>query len=118
MVRVAPEERGPGTLGPDKQDERTQHSRLRTHDCRDGQLDAVLVDDGAAWLQFWRARRLTIGLRRRAQGIHRARVRTATIAAPRLVCHVDGEPFEIAGEAEVRLKPGALKVAGLEATER
>ncbi|HET9370451.1 MAG TPA: hypothetical protein VFO19_09390, partial [Vicinamibacterales bacterium] len=82
-------------------------------DFSDGWLDAVLVDGGRAWRQVWRARRLAFATRRPAQGIHRTRVRSATIAAARLVCHVDGEPFEVDGTAEVRIAPRALRVAGV-----
>jgi diacylglycerol kinase (ATP) len=83
-------------------------------DFRDGWLDAVLMDDGPVWRQFWRARRLGVGIRRPAQGLHRVRVQTATVAAPRLACQVDGEPFDAAGAVDIRIAPRALRVAGLQ----
>jgi YegS/Rv2252/BmrU family lipid kinase len=82
-------------------------------DFRDGWLDAVLVDAGPVWRQFWRARRLSVAVRRPAQGIRRVRVQTATVRAKRLACQVDGEPFDAAGAVDVRIAPGALRVAGL-----
>lgn len=81
---------------------------------RDGWLNAVLMDDGPIWRQFWRARRLSVGVRRPAQGIHRVRVQTATVAARHLSCQVDGEPFDADGAVDVRIAPRALRVAGLE----
>ncbi len=83
-------------------------------DMRDGWLDAVLMDDGPLWRQFWRARRLSVGVRRPAHGIRRVRVQSATVAAGRLACHVDGEPFDADGVVDVRIAPRALRVAGLE----
>jgi len=84
-------------------------------DARDGWLNAVLVDDGPVWQQAWRARRLALGVRRPAQGIHRMRVQRATVAARHLACQVDGEPFDATGAVDVRIAPGALRVAGLDA---
>ncbi len=77
----------------------------------DGWLDVVLVDDGPAWQQLWRARRLAVGRFRPAAGVTRARVRTAKVSAPRLVCHLDGETCVMAGEVEISVVPGALQVA-------
>jgi diacylglycerol kinase (ATP) len=82
-------------------------------DACDGWLDVVVADAGPWWRQLWRARRLSIGLRKPAEGVHRARARTARVSGERLVCHVDGETFETSGEIEVRIRPGALRVKGL-----
>lgn len=82
-------------------------------DVRDGWLNAVMLEDGPLWRQFWRARRLKIGARRPASGIRRGRVRTATVEAPQLRCQVDGEPFEAADAIDVRIAAGALHMAGL-----
>lgn len=82
-------------------------------DARDGWLNAVLLEDGPLWQQFWRARRMTVGVDRPARGIRRARVRTARVEAPLLRCQVDGEPFEATGSVDVRVAPGALRMAGL-----
>jgi diacylglycerol kinase (ATP) len=78
----------------------------------DGWLDAVVVDRGSAFRQMWRARRLAIGTRRPAEGVHRTRVQTARVSGPRLVCHVDGEAFETRGALDVRIVPSALWVQG------
>lgn len=81
-------------------------------DPSDGWLDAVIVDDGSAVRQLWRMRRLALGVRRPAEGIFRYRIRHASVAGDRLICHVDGETFETSGTIEVRVVPGALRVAG------
>jgi YegS/Rv2252/BmrU family lipid kinase len=81
-------------------------------DPSDGWLDAVIVDDGSSVRQLWRMRRLAFGLRRPAEGIFRYRIRHASVAGDRLVCHVDGETFETSGTIDVRVAPGALRVAG------
>jgi hypothetical protein len=59
-------------------------------------------------------RRLAIGVRRAASGIHRARVRTARVSGETLVCHVDGETFDVAGTVEIRIRARALIVNGTE----
>ena len=82
-------------------------------DPTDGWLEALVVDDGPAWRQLWRARRLVFGRRREAAGVHRLRVRAGTIFGERLICHVDGETFEATGQIRVRLEPSALLVAGI-----
>lgn len=82
-------------------------------DPADGRLDAVIVDDGSAIAQIWRMRRLAFGVRKPAKGIFRYRVREASVAGDRLVCHVDGETFETSGELPVRISPGALRIAGI-----
>jgi diacylglycerol kinase family enzyme len=80
-------------------------------DPADGWLDAVVVADGSPFRQAWRMRRLAFGLRRPAEGVFRYRVQSGTITGDRLVCHVDGEPFETSGTIEVRIAPKALLVA-------
>ena len=82
-------------------------------DPRDGWLDVVLVDDGPAWKQVWRSRRLAIRHERRVEGVYRARVRSATVSGEHLQCHVDGETFEATGTLDVRIRPRALRVCGL-----
>ena len=84
-------------------------------DPSDGWLDAVIVTGGSPLRQLWRSRRLGFRPMRPAEGVWRGRVRDASIvsiAGARLVCHVDGEPFETSGEISLRLDPGALLVAG------
>lgn len=79
-------------------------------DPSDGWLDSVLVAGGHPIQQLWRSRRLTFRRTSPAAGVWRGRVKVATIAGDRLVCHVDGETFETQGEIELRLDPGALGV--------
>ena len=79
----------------------------------DGRLDMVAVAHGSALMQFWRARRLAWRRLAPAAGVHRARVKGAVIQGARIRCHVDGEPFDASGRIEVRLAPGALRVAGV-----
>ena len=82
-------------------------------DPRDGWLDVVAVSSGSFLRQFWRARRLVVGRHRAAEGIHRTRVRSATVSGDVLMCHVDGETFEAAGSVDVRIRPGGIRVAGI-----
>ena len=83
-------------------------------DPADGRLDAVVVDDGSPLEQLWRARRLFIRPDRPARGVLRARVTKASVEGPRLVCHVDGEPFEASGLLPVRVEPGAIRIVGFD----
>ena len=72
----------------------------------------ALLEDGPLWRQLWRARRMTFAVHRPARGIRRVLVQSATIEAPHLRCQIDGEPFDPAGAVDVRVAPGALRVAG------
>ena len=81
-------------------------------DPSDGWLDAIVVAGGSPIRQFWRARRLGWRPRSPAEGVLRARVQHATIAADRLECHVDGETFDASGTIDVSITPGALRIAG------
>jgi diacylglycerol kinase family enzyme len=81
-------------------------------DPADGWLDAVVVDAGSAIRQVWRARRLTFRSGRPAAGIHRSRVRLASVSGADMWCHVDGEAFVMTGTADVGIEPAALRVAG------
>lgn len=85
-------------------------------DPTDGWLDVVMGDAGPFWLQIWRSRRLSFRRLRPARGITRTRVREATIAGDRMICHVDGETFEAAGILPVRIQPAALMIAGARPT--
>ena len=82
-------------------------------DLADGWLNAVVVAEGSALRQLWRARRLAIGRLRPAEGVRRLRVQSARIRADHLMCHVDGETFETDGEVRVSIEPRALLIAGL-----
>jgi YegS/Rv2252/BmrU family lipid kinase len=79
-------------------------------DPQDQWLDVVLVDDGSPIRQLWRARRLALPSSRPAEGILRTRIRAATVAGDRLLCHVDGESFEAHDAVQVRIEPRALRV--------
>jgi diacylglycerol kinase family enzyme len=81
-------------------------------DPQDGWLDAVVIGDGPPLTQLWRTRHLLQGVKRSAAGIRHARVKEASVTGERLVCHVDGEPFETSGRIDVRIVPGALSVSG------
>jgi diacylglycerol kinase family enzyme len=81
-------------------------------DAQDGWLDAVVIGEGSPLTQLWRMRHLLRGVKRSTPGIRLERVQTASVTGERLVCHVDGEPFETSGRIEVRIAPGALRVSG------
>jgi diacylglycerol kinase family enzyme len=55
---------------------------------------------------------MTVAVERPARGIRRVLVQSATVEARYLRCQVDGEPFDAAGAIDVRIAPGALRVAG------
>lgn len=78
----------------------------------DGRLDVVVVDDRSVFGHVCRLPYLFRGKADRAPGVTTCRVATATIEcdAP-LVMHVDGEPAPPAARADVRVLPGALRVA-------
>lgn len=80
---------------------------------QDGWLDAVLVAEGPPWRQLWRARRLLFAPGRPAHGVAHVRLKHALITGDDLQCHVDGESFRANGTLEVRIVPGAIRVAGL-----
>ena len=82
-------------------------------DSSDGLLDMVMVAGGSPVRQFWRARRLTWRPLAPAEGVRRARISSASISGEHLQCHVDGQPFEVSGRLEVRVKPGAISIAGI-----
>jgi diacylglycerol kinase family enzyme len=84
-------------------------------DTRDGLLNAIVVNDGAAVTQLWRARRLFVNRLAPAEGVRRLTVRTATVEGPVLAGHVDGEPFGVSGRLDVRIEPGAITLAGVAA---
>lgn len=83
-------------------------------DPADGWLDLVAVDGGSPLRQLWRARRLTFRRLAPAQGVRRARIKSALVSGARLRCHVDGETFDASGDLHVGIDPGCLRVAGFE----
>lgn len=77
---------------------------------QDGVLDVVLVEAGTALQQFWRGRRLFWRSGSPAHGLERSRATRATVHGSTLVCHVDGEAFEVSGALEIGVRPRALRV--------
>ena len=81
-------------------------------DPMDGWLDVVVMSGGTVARQLWRARRAVIGRRKPVDGVYRTRVTAASVSGPHLLAHVDGETFETSGTLNVRLEPGAIRIAG------
>jgi diacylglycerol kinase (ATP) len=81
-------------------------------DPADGLLNAIVVDDGTAISQLWRARRLFVNKLGPAGGVRRVKIREASVESTELFCHVDGEPFETSGRLDIRVEPGGLSVVG------
>lgn len=79
----------------------------------DGRLNMVVVEAGPVWRQIWRARRLAVRRDRPAGGVDRRTITRARVSGDLLCCHVDGESFEASGSLDVRVVPGAVRVAGL-----
>ena len=79
-------------------------------DFSDGRLNMVLVSGGGPLKQLWRARRLGLWPMKPAEGVWRQQITAAEISGDRLLCHVDGEPFEATGTLAVRVTPGALQI--------
>ncbi len=79
-------------------------------DVRDGLLDMVLVEAGGPLQQCWRARRLFWNRRAPARGLERVRVDHARITGDRIVCHLDGEVFEMSGTLVISVRPLAIRV--------
>lgn len=81
--------------------------------CDDGWLDMVVVEAGSVLGTLWKARRLAFRRMAPAAGVWRGLVKEAVVRGDRLVAHVDGEPFEATGKLEIRIRPGAIRVAGV-----
>ena len=81
-------------------------------DPADGLLDLVMVAGGSTIRQFWRARRLRWRRLAAAEGVKRGRIASASVTGDVLQCHVDGQPFDASGTLQVRVKPGAMRIAG------
>jgi len=81
-------------------------------DPADGLLDLIVVEGGAPWRQFWRARRLSFRRMAPAEGVTRGRITSARVTGERLLAHVDGQTFETSGEIDVRIQAGAIRIAG------
>ena len=78
----------------------------------DGRLDAVIVDDRSLPRHLWRVRHLFRGTADRAEGAITQTVERALVEsdAP-MAIHADGEPLAPATRTEVRVIPGAIRVA-------
>ena len=77
----------------------------------DGFLDVVVVSAQTRTTILRALPRLFSGTVDRAAGVEIRRVQIAEVAGDGpLVCHVDGESIECGGQAEVRIRPKALRV--------
>jgi YegS/Rv2252/BmrU family lipid kinase len=78
----------------------------------DGLLDLVVVEERARWRTVCHVPRLFDGTVERIPGCSICHVRRATIESDQpLLFHVDGEPVQGGKRAQVRVHPGALRVA-------
>jgi YegS/Rv2252/BmrU family lipid kinase len=78
----------------------------------DGLLDLVIVEERARWRTVSYVPRLFDGTVERIPGCSICHVRQVTIESDRpLLFHVDGEPAQGGTRLEVRVHPGALRVA-------
>jgi YegS/Rv2252/BmrU family lipid kinase len=78
----------------------------------DGRLDAVVVDDRSLVRHFWRVRHLFRGTADRAEGVLTRPIERAVVESDQpMAIHADGEPVPSATRAEVRVLPGAIRIA-------
>ena len=78
----------------------------------DGLLDLVVVEERARWRTVLNVRRLVDGTVEKIPGCSICHIQQATIESDRpMVFHVDGEPVDGGTRLEVRVLPGALRVA-------
>jgi YegS/Rv2252/BmrU family lipid kinase len=78
----------------------------------DGLLDLVVVEERSRWRTVAQLPRLFTGQADRIPGCSIRRIGRATIESPEpMVFHVDGEPMEGGTRIDVRVHPGALRVA-------
>jgi diacylglycerol kinase (ATP) len=78
----------------------------------DGRLDAVVVDDRSLVKHFWRVRHLFRGTADRAEGVLTRPFERAVVESDQpMAIHADGEPVPAATRAEVRVLPGAIRIA-------
>ena len=79
----------------------------------DGLLDATIVEERGVVARFWHARHLAFGTTDRAPRVQVRPVRRALIRTDAPVeFHVDGEPGVVESPVEIKVIPGALRVAG------
>jgi YegS/Rv2252/BmrU family lipid kinase len=78
----------------------------------DGRLEAVIVDDRSLFKHFWRVRHLFRGTADQAEGVLTRSFERAVVESDQpMAIHADGEPVPPATRAEVRVVPGAIKIA-------
>jgi diacylglycerol kinase (ATP) len=78
----------------------------------DGLLDLVVVEERARWRTLLSVPRLFNGTVEKIPGCSICRIRQATIESDLpMLFHVDGEPVEGGSRLQVRVVPGALRVA-------
>jgi diacylglycerol kinase (ATP) len=78
----------------------------------DGRLDAVVVDDRSLVRHFWRVRHLFRGTADRAEGVITQPIVQAVVESDQpMAIHADGEPVAPATRAEIRVLPGAIRIA-------
>jgi YegS/Rv2252/BmrU family lipid kinase len=78
----------------------------------DGRLDAVIVDDRPLVKHFWRVRHLFRGTADRAEGVLTRPFERAVVESDQpMAIHADGEPVPPATRAEIRVLPGAIRIA-------
>jgi len=78
----------------------------------DGLLDLVIVEERARWRTLCNVRRLFDGTVERTPGCSIWHIKEATIESDQpIVFHVDGEPVQGGKRINVRVRPGALRVA-------
>lgn len=78
----------------------------------DGRLNVVVVDDRSLVRHFWRVRHLFRGTADRAEGVITQPIEQAVVESDQpMAIHVDGEPVAPATRAEIRVLPGAIRIA-------
>ena len=78
----------------------------------DGLLNAVLVDNRSVVKHFWRVRHLFRGTADRAEGVITQPIVQAVVESDQpMAIHADGEPVAPATRAEIRVLPGAIRIA-------
>jgi len=78
----------------------------------DGRLNAVVVDDRPLIKHFWRVRHLFRGTADRAEGVITQPIERALVESDQpMAIHADGEPVAPATRAEIRVLPGAIRIA-------
>lgn len=78
----------------------------------DGRLNAVIVDDRSLVKHIWRVRHLFRGTADRAEGVITQPFEQAVVESDQpMTIHADGEPVPPATRVDVRVLPGAIRIA-------